>query len=301
MVRKIGAFFLVLFSLSIFALFQKMYLWPYSSSQKKAEDRPEVISLLGKKLYAAPAEGDALLKLQSELKEAKKNLDADPHNPELIAWYGRRLAYLWRYHEAIVVYTKGIEEYPDYAMLYRHRGHRYISIRDFDKAIADLEKAAELNNKNFDIWYHLGLAFYLKGNFEKALYPYQECLKCAEDDDSKIAISNWLCIALHRLGKKDKADEILQGITEGMKVVENQAYYNLLFFYKGIKKEEELSRLAEASDLDMSTIGYGIGCWYLYNGSEQKAKNYFEKIVEGKYWPAFGFIAAEAELAHWRK
>jgi hypothetical protein len=86
-----------------------------------------------------------------------------------------------------------------------------------------------------------------------------------------------------------------------MKVVENQAYYNLLFFYKGIKKEEELSRLAEASDLDMSTIGYGIGCWHLYNRDEQKAKNYFEKIVEGKYWPAFGFIAAEAELAHSKK
>jgi len=300
MARKIATFFIGL-SLLFLAVSQKISLLASSTNQEKIEDKPEVISLLGKKLYATPAQGEALLELKKELEKARKDFEADPQNPELIIMFGRRLAYLWRYHEAIDVFTKGIEKNPNYAMLYRHRGHRYISIREFEKAVADLKKAADLDRKNFDIWYHLGLAFYLKGDFQKALPPYEECLKCAGDDDSKIAISNWLYITCRRLGKKDEAARVLEGITEGMKVVENQSYYNLLFFYKAMKKEEELSAQAKTSDLDASTLGYGVGCWHLYNDHEQKAKEYFERVVEGKYWPAFGFIAAEAELARIKK
>jgi hypothetical protein len=36
--------------------------------------------------------------------------------------------------------------------------------------------------------------------------------------------------------------------------------------------------------------------WYLYNNKKEKAKLYFEKIMNSWYWPAFGFIAAEVEL-----
>jgi hypothetical protein len=55
---------------------------------------------------------------------------------------------------------------------------------------------------------------------------------------------------------------------------------------------------AEKSDLELATIGYGIGCWHLYNNRPKKAKGIFEKIVNRcKYWPAFGYIAAEVEYA----
>jgi len=267
----------------------------FKTSQKEKE--PEVISLLGKKLYAIPATGEELLKLQDELREAIKKVEANPEDPENIIMYGRRLAYLWRYHDAIDVYSKGIKRFSDHAMLYRHRGHRYISVRLFDKAVADLARASELNDHDFDIWYHLGLAHYLKGEFQQALNAYRNCMKVAENDDSKIAISNWLYITFRRLGKEDDALRVLDGIREGMEVEENQSYYDLLLFYKGQKTEAEISAMAEASDLNMATIGYGVSCWYLYNNQKQKAVAYFEKIVEGKYWPAFGFIAAEAELA----
>ena len=260
------------------------------------EEKPEITSLLGKKYFATPAQGEELLKLQTDLDEAKKKFDANPNDAEALILYGRRLAYLWRYHEAIDVFTKGIEKHPDYAMLYRHRGHRYISIRDFDKAAADLARAAQLNDQDFDIWYHLGLAHYLKGDFAQAEPAYLNCLKCSKDDDSKIAISNWLYNTLRRQNKKDEAAKTLDGIVGGMKVVENQSYYDLLFFYKGLKTEAELEQAAKASELDFSTIIYGLGCWNLYNGKVDKAKTYFEKVVEGKYWPAFGFISAEAEL-----
>jgi len=294
MYKKCPVFLLSGF-LFIFLAYPSENMAASETSQKEKE--PEVISLLGKKLYATPAVGEELLKLRDELREAVKKVEANPEDPENIIMYGRRLAYLWRYHKAIDVYSKGIEKFPEYAMLYRHRGHRYISVRQFDRAVADLTRASELNDHDFDIWYHLGLAHYLKGEFQQALNAYRNCMKVAENDDSKIAISNWLSITLRRLGKEDDALRVLDGIREGMEVEENQSYYDLLLFYKGQKTEAEISAMAEALDVNMATIGYGVGCWYLYNSQKEKAVVYFKKIVGGKYWPAFGFIAAEAELA----
>ncbi len=279
----------------VFYLISDGLLLSQSGQESESQD-PEVISLLGKKLYATPAKGEELQKLQDDLREVMLKVEANPEDPENLILYGRRLAYLWRYHEAVEIYTKGIDLHPDYAMLYRHRGHRFISIREFEKAVSDLAKASQLNDKDFDIWYHLGLAHYLRGEFDEARRAYGRCLSVAEDDDSKIAISNWLYITLRRLGEKGEAEKILEDITEEMEVVENQSYYDLLLFYKGLKPESEIANKAEASDLDLATVGYGIGCWHLYNDKEMEAVSYFEKIVETRYWPAFGYIAAEAEL-----
>ncbi len=290
---KKGFFSLVLVYLVIFLFTQAEHLW---TSSEEEEKKPEVVSLLGKKLYATPASGEELLKLQKDLKEAMVKVKLDPEDPKNIILYGRRLAYLWRYHEAIDVYSKGIAAFPDQTMLYRHRGHRYISIREFDKAVEDLTRASDLNDHDFDIWYHLGLAYYLKGDFDQALEAYRNCLVVAEDDDAKIAISNWLYITLRRLGRKQDALGVLENITEEMEVVENQSYHNLLLFYKGLLLEEEIRAAAEASALDLATIGYGVGCWYLYNGKPKKAIELFKDICDTRYWPAFGFIAAEAEL-----
>jgi tetratricopeptide (TPR) repeat protein len=270
-----------------------------STAQQK-EARPEVVSLLGKKLYAAPAEGEELAKLQAGLAAALREVEADPGNVETIIAYGRALAGLWRYHEAIDVYSKGIEAHPGEAMLYRHRGHRYISIREFGKAASDMARAAALNDKDFDIWYHLGLAHYLLGEFDKARAAYESCLKVASDDDSRIAVSNWLYAALRRLGRKEEAAQVLEGINEGMKVEENTSYLNLLLFFKGLKTEDEIISWAASSELDAATVAYGVGCWNLYSGQKEKARGYFERIMAGRYWPAFGFIAAEAELARMR-
>ncbi len=259
-------------------------------------EKPEIISLLGKEHFAHPAEGEALVQLKTDLADAWAALQAKPDDPENVIMYGRRLAYLWRYHEAIDVYSGGIKNFPDLPMLYRHRGHRYISIRKFDKAVQDLSKAAELNSQDFDIWYHLGLAFFLKGDFEKALTAYESCLGVSEDDESKVAVSHWMYMTLRRLERLDDALEVLNNIITGLDVEENQSYYDLLNFYKGQKSVEDIFNIEEATNLALATIGYGIGCWYLYNNDEATAKTYFEKIVETKHWPGFGFIAAEAEL-----
>ncbi len=259
--------------------------------------QPEITSLLGVKHFAQADE-------KGDIVAAEKKLAADPGNIELLIALGRAQASVWHYNEAIATYTRGVASAPTNALLYRHRGHRYISTRQFDKAVADMEKAAKLKADDFDIWYHLGLAYYLKGKFDRAARAYQSCLAVAEKsgkDDSIIAVSDWLYMTYRRLGKTAEAAKVLERITPRMKVAENKSYYDRLLFYKGLKPESELVNLEKASDLEIATVGYGLGNWHLYNGNKAKAEEFFRRIVSGKYWPAFGFIAAEAELARWKK
>ncbi|MCI0666085.1 MAG: tetratricopeptide repeat protein [Acidobacteria bacterium] len=174
------------------------------SQPGKTEAKPEIISLLGVKYFANADE-------KGEIAKAQEKLAADPRNLELIIALGRAQASVWRYHDAIETYTRGIKIDPKDARLYRHRGHRYISIRQFDKAVADMKRASELNDQDFDIWYHLGLAHYLKGEFAKAVAAYERCYFVAEKtraqaeankegrDDSLVAITDWLYMTYRRM------------------------------------------------------------------------------------------------------
>jgi tetratricopeptide (TPR) repeat protein len=268
-------------------------------AQTAPPGQPEIVSLLGVKHYALPDE-------KGEVAAAEQKLAADPKNIELIIALGRAQGSIWRFHEAIATYTRGLALAPDNPALYRHRGHRYISTRQFDKAVADLERAAQLFTRDspvslgFDIWYHLGLAHYLKGEFAKAAAAYERCRQFAERDDSIVAVSDWLYMSYRRLKKDAEAQQVLARITPQMEIKENRSYFDRLLFYKGLKPEAELINFEKATDLEIATVSYGIGNWHLYQGNAAKAQEYFRRIVGGKAWSAFGFIAAEAELARKR-
>jgi tetratricopeptide (TPR) repeat protein len=261
-------------------------------SAAQTQSQPEVISPLGAKFYSQPDE-------KRQVAEAENKLTANPTNMDLIIALGRAQATVWRFRDAIATYTRGMEMDPKNAMLYRHRGHRYITTRQFDKAVSDMERAAKLNDKDFDIWYHLGLACYLKGKFDRAAAAYEKAYAVSQKDDSRIAASDWLYMSYRRAGKNAEAARALERITPDMKVEENKSYFDRLLLYKGLKKESDIIS-DKMTDLEIATVGYGIANWHLYNGDKTKAKELFQKITSGKYWPAFGFIAAETELTRMR-
>jgi tetratricopeptide (TPR) repeat protein len=277
--------------------------------------KPEATSLAGKPLYPpSPVPNQA--KLEKDLQEAQSV--ADPTTADAMIWIGRRLGYLWRYQDAIAQFTKGIERYPNDPRFYRHRGHRYISVRQFDKAVADFDKAVALikgkpdeiepdgapnpagvprSTLHFNIWYHLALAHYLQGHYEQADNAWRECMKVSDNDDSIVATSDWMWMTLMRLGRKAEAAKVLERISPKMDILENQSYHRRLLMYKGIEKPEALLDTAKADDTTIATQGYGVGNYYFVTGDTAKAKEVFQKVVSGGGWNAFGYIAAEADLA----
>lgn len=81
---------------------------------------------------------------EANLAIAREAYTKNPDNADELIWYGRRTAYTGEYKEAIKIFTEGIKKFPNDARMFRHRGHRYITLRCFDDAIRDLEYAAKL-------------------------------------------------------------------------------------------------------------------------------------------------------------
>jgi hypothetical protein len=113
------------------------------------------------------------------------------------------------------------------------------------------------------------------------------------------ATTHWLYMTLRRLDRGAEARQVLDPISTDMDIIENASYHKLLMFYKGQRSEDDLLASVAKGGLDAVTIGYGVGAWHLYNGRRDQAVALFNKIVEehAAQWPAFGYIAAEAELA----
>jgi tetratricopeptide (TPR) repeat protein len=252
---------------------------------------------------------------ETKLSEAKADYDKNP-NAESIIWLGRRTAYLGNYKESIKIFTDGIAKFPKDARFYRHRGHRLITIRCFDEAIKDFETAVKLvkgkadeiepdglpNARNIptstlqsNIFYHLGLAYYLKGDFKKALSAYQKCEKVSTNPDMLVAAKHWLYMTLRRLGKVKEADKSIADIKDNLDIIENDDYYKLIKLYQGKLKPEDLMS-QDANTLSNASAGYGVGNWFLYNSKRDEAMKVFRQITSGNQWASFGYLAAEAEL-----
>lgn len=297
-----------------------VFLFPVVALCADVSDLPEGAegrSLLGEALYPPELPPEMQADRTEKLAMAREIYEQAPEDVEAIIWVGRRTAYLGRYREAIGIYTSGIELHPEDARLYRHRGHRFISVRELDRAISDLERAASIikgtkdvvepdglpNDRNIptstlhtNIWYHLGLAYYLQGRFEEAARAYASCREASKNPDMLSATVNWEWHALMRLDRTDKARAALDLIHADMDIIENEGYLRLCLLYKGELAPDDLLT-GDEDPLQNATLGYGLSNWYLVTGHSEKAETAWTTILKGPQWAAFGFIAAEAELA----
>lgn len=285
---------------------------------EEEKDSTKVYNLMNEELPEKALTDNQRSLYETNLNKAKETLDANPDSLDAIIWYGRRLAYLGNYLEAIKVYSEALRIYPGSYRLYRHRGHRYITTRQLSKAIKDFELAAyyslneenqiepdglpnklnqPLSNDKFNIWYHFGLANYLSGRYDKALSSYSKCQEFSDNDDLKVATTYWQYLTYMKLGNKDLAQELTESISSNLKLIENDAYLDLLLLFKGEKESDNLVKKATNKDGSVNpTLAYGIAANYQHEGKQDKANELFLKIIESPNWDAFGYIAAEAEL-----
>ena len=280
---------------------------------------PEAISLLGVPLHAIRDDAGLIARADAELAET-------PNSVTAIVNAGIARSAARRFNSAVEMFTSGIEKFPNEARLYRFRGHRYLSLRRFDDAVRDLEQAVALDSTNYDIAYHLALAYYVTQRYADAAAAIDKCMAFAEnvkwqaveearinpiwyrscmslktDDDGRAAMLDWQYRALRRAGKHAEARRLARAVREGWKVRDNGPYYRALLFYRGIRDETStLDSLSAGGELPFVTGAYGVANWHLMEGDTARARALFERIVGGDQWPAFGFIAAEVDLARMR-
>ena len=256
--------------------------------------------------------------LDSQLMVAQQAYARDSTQADNIIWYARRLGYLGRYAEATQVLAYGIRIHPADARFYRHRGHRYLTLRCFDKAVADLEQAARLIGNQPDvtepdgqpnaanipvstlhtnIYYHLGLAYYLQHRYDNARSAWEKCLAISRNNDMHVATANWLHLVYRRTGDEAAACRLLANISPGMELLENQVYLQILLLYKQKPRAEEAMAAVQSGSTDVqnATYLYGLYRYLLWHQDAAAARQVKQQLLNSGQWGSFGFIAAEQD------
>ena len=228
------------------------------------------------------------------VKTARAALEADPKNIARIIDLGVAQSGARQFREAIATFTRGLEIEPNNALLLRWRGHRYLSVREFDRAFADLARGGKIDGTIYGIWYHLGVVQYLRGDFADAAASFAKAQPIAPDAGELAGSTDWLWMSLSRAGRGAEAKAMLDRRPDSKPVT--NAYTRRLQLYRGEIGPDAVVTAADTDEVQIATLAYGLGNWYLVRGDKAQARKWFERSVQSGGWPGFGFIVSEVEL-----
>ncbi|MEG2159404.1 MAG: hypothetical protein RRY18_05935, partial [Clostridia bacterium] len=243
-----------------------------------------------------------------------------------IIWWGRVKAYGDHILDSIELFSEGIELYPNSYRLYRHRGHRYLSIHRIKDALADFTKSAQLFEKygdqnemeedgvanrlpippektGFNIYYHLAVSAYLCNQLEVAKSANDKVFDYCINDEDIVAASDWAYLIRRRMGDKIGAEAVIANVSNDLSIVDNIGYYKRIKFYKGLLSYEDMLKIDTDSEdfyhKSMAKISqlYGVAAYYIAEGNITKAKDILEDCLhDNKQFSAFAHIASECDL-----
>jgi Flp pilus assembly protein TadD len=232
------------------------------------------------------------------IRSARAALAADPKNITRIIDLGVAESGARQFREAIATFTRGLEIEPNNALLLRWRGHRYLSVREFDRAFADLTRGSALDASIYGNWYHLGVVQFVRGDFSTAAASFAKAQPIAPDAGELAGSTDWLWMSLSRAGRGAEAKAMLDRRPDNKPVT--NAYTRRLQLYRGEIGPDAVITAADTDEVQVATLSFGLGNWYLVRGDKAQARTLFERSVQSGGWPGFGFIASEAELRRLR-
>lgn len=209
----------------------------------------------------------------------------------------RALAGVRRHEEAVMACTEALRLTPDSPEALRDRGHYYLNLGRIELGLADLQRAERQSKSDRGIYYHLGLAHYLRGEFAAAAIAYEGCLKNSKDDDARIECQAWLYPSLRRAGREEDARQLLQSITLRSLAGHPGNYLDRLLLFRGARSEQDVARtMSVEGALSETTVGYTLGLWHLLEGRLEQARRYFQRVLDTGYTTSWGYRAAANEM-----
>ena len=222
--------------------------------------------------------------------------------------------------------NKLIEDFPMYDDAYFLKGIALsklgVDSEFFEDAIFFLNRAIELNNKNYNALYEIAEWHFEKGNYKKAIENYDKLLE--SENKHNLAALFGKTQTLHDMivesGEYSGSEEQNKNLTEAFDLinkvikilgndkrsVQYKYYKGNLFSYKGEidKAKEEFEKIVEEKEIG-DALYYRIAEFY-YNYAEskedyKKSLNYLEKIKDKKSAAYNLSIFANYELKNYKE
>lgn len=166
---------------------------------------------------------------------------------------------------------------------------------------ADAETLKRYNTTlHTSVWYHLGVARYLDGDFEGCLDSFRNAEKSSKHQEGTVASQDWQYMALRRLGRDAEAGQVLDRFRQIALVDEPHlvGYEGRMRLYTGEITPDELWAMCDGNDLKTVTQGYGLGNWHYHNGDTAKAREVFDGVLKTNVTHAFAYLAVVSEYAN---
>jgi tetratricopeptide (TPR) repeat protein len=209
----------------------------------------------------------------------------------------RSLAALRRHDDALAACSAALQIRPEDPEALRERGHYFLNTGQIDAGLSDLVAAEPLSRGDRGVYYHLGLAYYLKGDFGKAATVYERCADASTSAGARIECEAWLLPSLLRAGRRKEARALLARVSNAPLSGHAALYLDRLLLFKGERTEADLvATMPSEGPATEAAVSYSIGLWHLLNGRPEAARKYFQRSLDSKLPTSWGARAAEAEL-----
>lgn len=221
-------------------------------------------------------------------------------DPKLLLDLALALKSQFLYYEASEVFSEILVQTPFDVRTLCHRGHVYIGLRAYKQAAADFETALRVDPTDWDCLYHIGLCYYLMGDYPTAEGYYARCYAASKSEEDYTAVSDWYWLTLMHLGKTEEAAAILDAVKPDWDYGENEIYFKRLLVYKGLCSAGETIAFARTcAPHEFCTYAYGIAyyMWAVLNEKEE-AQALLAEIASasGLQWGGFALQAAQAAM-----
>ncbi len=190
-------------------------------------------------------------------REFERAIQLNPNYATAHHWYAREnLTIMGQFDKALAEMRRAQELDPLSLIINANFGKAYFNARRYDEAIQQLRKTIEIDQGFFVAHHYLGSAYAMKGNYSEALAEYQKARQLNPDDPHVVAL-------LARLyAVSGKRDEALRTLAQ-LKRMASERYvadYSIALVYAGLGERDQAFELLEKSyrdhTVDMLTLYY---------------------------------------------
>ncbi len=235
-------------------------------------------------------------------------LQFEPRNPRILSNFGHVVVSLGTDPvTAIARLTEALALNPDDARAYRDRGRAHVQLQDFENAIADLQRASDVEPGNYENYSTLAVVYQYMEDFPSAIGAISSAIANYQPErptEPKTYLVGYLTRAQYRLTLAERETDpetrtsVLEGILADADAVldavsSRTTTAGQAYFLRG-RAERMLERFSDAVDsltrsiqvaivaqsvdyLSQALLYRGI-CWY-YIGSLELARGDFEQAA----------------------
>ena len=194
-----------------------------------------------------------------------------------------------RFKEAVAVLKEGYQYCPKSYKVITTFGIFLTEVGEYDAALGILQEGLAIIDYDPEIWNYLGMAYWKKGDLEKALEAFEKCLEL--DTNYSIAFNNIGSVFLSRYLKRQEAESLKKAMENFKKAIELDPRYTSAYnglggvYLKAGRIDEAIACWEKTVELDpeYGQALYNLGLAYLTKGDRPKALEALKKYKDKYY------------------